>query len=194
MARDADVVAPRGPVERSRVPEGQDGSNAYALGREGYFSLNLVTGLADLPQHKPAAHKLLAALEYNTGKRYADFDEKTDHVAEYGLAALITGGAVAVAAKKAVAEQAKAEAAEARRQQSAAAEQLQVAQDAAVAAENGEIDNARETGGGGRRRRRRRVRLRGRVRGLVHPPGVAGGDARGAPEPAVADGGPAVGR
>ena len=30
----ADVVAPRGPIERSRVPEGQDGSNAYALGRE----------------------------------------------------------------------------------------------------------------------------------------------------------------
>jgi uncharacterized membrane-anchored protein len=70
--------------------------NTYALGREGYFSLNLVTGLADLPQHKGAAHQLLQALQYNDGKRYADFDVKTDHVAEYGLAALVVG----VAAKK----------------------------------------------------------------------------------------------
>jgi uncharacterized membrane-anchored protein len=70
--------------------------NTYALGREGYFSMNLVTGLKDLPQHKPSAHALLAALDFKEGKRYADFDAKTDHVAEYGLAALVVG----VAAKK----------------------------------------------------------------------------------------------
>lgn len=70
--------------------------NTYALGREGYFSLNLVTGLAELLQHKSAAHTLLGALEYKPGKRYADFDASTDHVAEYGLAALVVG----VAAKK----------------------------------------------------------------------------------------------
>lgn len=69
--------------------------NTYALGREGYFSLNLVTDLADLPAHKPAAEALLAALDYQEGKRYADFKEG-DHVAEYGLAALVVG----VAAKK----------------------------------------------------------------------------------------------
>jgi uncharacterized membrane-anchored protein len=70
--------------------------NTYALGREGYFSLNLVTALAQLPQHKGAAHQMLEALQYNEGKRYADFDAKTDHVAEYGLAALVVG----VAAKR----------------------------------------------------------------------------------------------
>ncbi|WP_284619869.1 DUF2167 domain-containing protein [Aquabacterium humicola] len=70
--------------------------NTYALGREGYFSLNLVTDLKALPTHKPAAHAMLGALEFNSGRRYADFDEKTDHVAEYGLAALVVG----VAAKK----------------------------------------------------------------------------------------------
>ena len=70
--------------------------NTYALGREGYFSLNLVTDLAQLPAHKPAAQAMLGALEFNAGRRYADFDEKTDHVAEYGLAALVVG----VAAKK----------------------------------------------------------------------------------------------
>jgi uncharacterized membrane-anchored protein len=79
----------------AEAPQGVN-YNTYALGREGYFSLNLVTGLAELPQHKGAAHKLLEALEYKAGKRYADFDAKTDHVAEYGLAALVVG----VAAKK----------------------------------------------------------------------------------------------
>ena len=70
--------------------------NTYALGREGYFSMNLVTGLAELPTHKPAATELLSALQYNDGKRYADFNSSTDKVAEYGLAALVLG----VAAKK----------------------------------------------------------------------------------------------
>lgn len=70
--------------------------NTYALGREGYFSMNLVTALADLPKDKPAAAELLAALQYDEGKRYADFNSKTDKVAEYGLAALVLG----VAAKK----------------------------------------------------------------------------------------------
>lgn len=70
--------------------------NTYALGREGYMSLNLVTGLNELSSHKAEAQSLLAALEFNEGKRYADFDSSTDHVAEYGLAALVLG----VGAKK----------------------------------------------------------------------------------------------
>ena len=70
--------------------------NTYLLGREGYFSLNLVTGLKDLPAHKPEGQALLAALSFNDGKRYADFNASTDHVAEYGLAALVLG----VGAKK----------------------------------------------------------------------------------------------
>lgn len=70
--------------------------NTYALGREGYISLNLVTGLDDLPKYKGEAQTLLAALEFNAGKRYADFNPSTDKVAEYGLAALVLG----VGAKK----------------------------------------------------------------------------------------------
>jgi uncharacterized membrane-anchored protein len=65
--------------------------NTYALGRDGYFIMNLVTDLDELPQLKSVADAQLGALEYNAGKRYADFDEKTDHVAEYGLAALVVG-------------------------------------------------------------------------------------------------------
>ncbi|MFX8527654.1 DUF2167 domain-containing protein, partial [Acinetobacter baumannii] len=39
---------------------------------------------------------LLSALNFNEGKRYADFNASTDKVAEYGLAALVGG----LAAKK----------------------------------------------------------------------------------------------
>jgi uncharacterized membrane-anchored protein len=70
--------------------------NTYVLGREGYVSMNLVTGLEDLPKDKPAALQLIGAMSFDEGKRYADFNSATDHVAEYGLAALVAG----VAAKK----------------------------------------------------------------------------------------------
>lgn len=68
--------------------------NTYALGREGYVSLNLITGANVIEQYKPVARELLASLEYNQGKRYEDFNPSTDRVAEFGLAALV-GGAVA---------------------------------------------------------------------------------------------------
>ncbi len=70
--------------------------NTLLLGREGHVSMNLVTRLKEIEARKPIARQLLAALEFKDGKRYVDFNEKTDQVAEYGLAALIAG----VAAKK----------------------------------------------------------------------------------------------
>jgi uncharacterized membrane-anchored protein len=70
--------------------------NTYALGREGYISLNLLTDSATVDVDKVAVRALLGNLEFNTGKRYADFNSSTDKVAEYGLAALVAG----VAAKK----------------------------------------------------------------------------------------------
>jgi uncharacterized membrane-anchored protein len=70
--------------------------NTYLLGREGYVSMNLVTDLKAVESQKPTARQLLAALEFDKGKAYADFNSSTDRVAEYGLAALIGG----VAAKK----------------------------------------------------------------------------------------------
>jgi uncharacterized membrane-anchored protein len=68
--------------------------NTYALGRDGYFSLNLLTSSEDIDHDRPFVQDLLANLTYQPGKRYEDFDNSTDKVAEYGLAALI--GAVAV--------------------------------------------------------------------------------------------------
>ena len=67
--------------------------NTYALGRDGYISLNLVTSARDLDKYKPDAAKLLAAMQYDDGKRYADFNSSTDKVAAYGLAALVAGAA-----------------------------------------------------------------------------------------------------
>jgi uncharacterized membrane-anchored protein len=69
--------------------------NTYALGREGYFSLNLLTSSDRITADKPVAHALLADLTYALGKRYEDFDPGTDRVAAYGLAALVGGAALA---------------------------------------------------------------------------------------------------
>ena len=68
--------------------------NTYALGRDGYFSLNLLTFSSRVNADKGAAYELLAALNYNSGKSYDDFNASTDHIAAYGLAALV-GGVVA---------------------------------------------------------------------------------------------------
>lgn len=70
--------------------------NTYALGREGYVTLNLITDQKDIAQDKRHAQVLLSALSFGEGKRYADFNASTDKVAEYGLAALVGG----LAAKK----------------------------------------------------------------------------------------------
>jgi uncharacterized membrane-anchored protein len=63
--------------------------NTYALGRDGYFSFELLTSPQDVEHDKPAATALLGGLDYDSGKRYQDFNASTDHVAEYGLAALV---------------------------------------------------------------------------------------------------------
>ncbi|NJO13006.1 MAG: DUF2167 domain-containing protein [Gammaproteobacteria bacterium] len=85
----------------ARDKSGQDADpvvnyNTYVLGRHGYVSLNLITSSSTVEADKPAAHELLAAVNFNDGKRYADFDSSTDQVATYGLAALVGG----LAAKK----------------------------------------------------------------------------------------------
>jgi uncharacterized membrane-anchored protein len=70
--------------------------NTYLLGREGYVSLDLITSTSQIEAQKVVARNLLAAVKFNDGKRYADYDASTDKLAAYGLAALVGG----VAAKK----------------------------------------------------------------------------------------------
>jgi len=60
--------------------------NTRILGRRGYVSINLVTEPELLARFKPEAATLLGATTFSSGSRYEDFNEKTDKVAEYGLA------------------------------------------------------------------------------------------------------------
>lgn len=73
--------------------------NTRVLGRRGVASLNLVDDPANLASSKPQAATLLAATTFRVGARYADFQPGTDKAAEYGLAALVAGGAGAAALK-----------------------------------------------------------------------------------------------
>jgi uncharacterized membrane-anchored protein len=67
--------------------------NTRLLGREGYLSLNLVCSPDQLAGLKPTMKDLLSRTTYDAGKRYADFQPGKDKVAEFGLAALVVGGA-----------------------------------------------------------------------------------------------------
>lgn len=75
-------------------PEGASiNYNTRVLGRMGYLSLNLVTDKEQLARHKPAGALLLSKTGFGAGKRYEDFNDSTDKVAEYGLTGLVLGGA-----------------------------------------------------------------------------------------------------
>jgi uncharacterized membrane-anchored protein len=73
--------------------------NTRVLGRHGYASLNLIDSADRIDAGKPAARQLLAATHFDPGARYEDFQSGKDKVAEYGLAALVAGGAGAAALK-----------------------------------------------------------------------------------------------
>ena len=62
------------------------------LGRQGVLSLNAVAGMDQLQEIEQATPRILSMVDFNQGHRYADFNPKTDKVAEYGLAALVAGG------------------------------------------------------------------------------------------------------
>jgi uncharacterized membrane-anchored protein len=72
--------------------------NTRILGREGVMEVALVTDPPQLAAVTPVANQLLGDYSFNPGKRYAEFS-KGDKIAKVGLAALIAGGGVAVAAK-----------------------------------------------------------------------------------------------
>jgi len=72
--------------------------NARLLGREGVMSATLVGSEQDVIAGMDAFRSILAGFEFVQGQRYAEF-RAGDKVAKYGLTALITGGAAAVALK-----------------------------------------------------------------------------------------------
>lgn len=68
------------------------------LGRNGYMNVDLVIAPELLDGALPSFDKLISGFSYNEGHRYAEF-KPGDKVATYGLAALVVGGAGAVALK-----------------------------------------------------------------------------------------------
>jgi uncharacterized membrane-anchored protein len=73
--------------------------NTKILGRKGVMSVQLVSTPEKFAAGLAAFQDRLDGFKYKPGDRYADY-KAGDHVAEYGLAALVAGGAAAVAAKK----------------------------------------------------------------------------------------------
>jgi uncharacterized membrane-anchored protein len=69
--------------------------NIRVLGRKGVLVLNAIAGMKQISQIKNELPSILAVTEFTDGNRYADFDSKNDHVAEYGLTALVAGGVAA---------------------------------------------------------------------------------------------------
>lgn len=73
--------------------------NTRLLGRRGVVSVTLMFGgEVTLAQVLPGFRALLAGFAFKTGETYAEYRDG-DRVAEYGLAALVAGGGVALAAK-----------------------------------------------------------------------------------------------
>jgi len=72
--------------------------NTRILGRRGVASVTLVEAPENLEATVPVFKELLQGYAFNEGERYAEF-VPGDKVAEYGLAALVAGGAAAAAAK-----------------------------------------------------------------------------------------------
>ncbi|MBF6023723.1 DUF2167 domain-containing protein [Lysobacter niastensis] len=73
--------------------------NTRLLGRRGVMEVIVVSDPDGLDAAITQFKKVLPGYSFNSGEKYAEF-KPGDHVAEYGLAALITGGAAAVASKK----------------------------------------------------------------------------------------------
>jgi uncharacterized membrane-anchored protein len=72
--------------------------NTRLLGRKGVMEVVLVCAPDALPATLPEFKTLLTGYSYKTGQSYAEF-RPGDKIAKYGLAALVTGAGVAIAAK-----------------------------------------------------------------------------------------------
>ncbi|HEY8023661.1 MAG TPA: DUF2167 domain-containing protein [Burkholderiaceae bacterium] len=76
-------------------PENTLNYNVRVLGRDGVLVLNAISSMGQIDQIKSEMRNVTAFTDFTAGNRYADFDSKTDKVAEYGIAALVAGGVAA---------------------------------------------------------------------------------------------------
>ena len=65
------------------------------LGRKGVLVLNAMSNMDQLSTIKTQMKDVTAFSQFTPSNRYEDFDDKTDKVAAYGLAALVAGGVAA---------------------------------------------------------------------------------------------------
>jgi uncharacterized membrane-anchored protein len=109
LVLDGWYIAPRYDTENKRLEwatllHSQSGGQTVnyttkVLGRTGHTTAILVSDPASLDADIKTFKAALRKFDYRPGERYAEF-KAGDKVAEYGLAALIVGGAAAVATKK----------------------------------------------------------------------------------------------
>jgi uncharacterized membrane-anchored protein len=83
--------------------EGEDGDtlnySIRMLGRKGVLELNAIASVDQFSEIDSQTPQILGMVDFKEGSRYVDFDPKVDTVAKYGLATLVAGGALALAAK-----------------------------------------------------------------------------------------------
>lgn len=86
---------------RLRTEDGKSLVNytSRLLGRKGVMSAVLVSSPQTLAQDTSDFKQVLGGYAFQSGEKYTEFTQG-DRVAEYGLAALVLGGAAAVATKK----------------------------------------------------------------------------------------------
>lgn len=72
--------------------------NTRVLGRGGVMRVTLVADPGELKATLPQFKNTLAGFSYNAGQKYAEY-RQGDKLAQYGLSALVVGGATAVAVK-----------------------------------------------------------------------------------------------
>lgn len=92
--------AKRMSAKREGTPNDSLNYEARCLGRRGLLSLNAIGDMAALPQIKAAMDGVIAQARFAEGERYADFNEATDHVAEYTVLGLVAAGTFAKLAAK----------------------------------------------------------------------------------------------
>jgi uncharacterized membrane-anchored protein len=73
--------------------------NIRVLGRKGVLDLDAVAMLRDLNEVSAKMPEVMAMVDFQPGNTYAEFDPRVDKVAKYGIAALVAGTAVGLAAK-----------------------------------------------------------------------------------------------
>lgn len=69
--------------------------NIRVLGRRGYLELNFIAAMSQLAEIEANRESVLGLANFEQGHRYQDFDPSSDHVAAYGIGALVAGGILA---------------------------------------------------------------------------------------------------